>query len=306
MTTESIFEQGSTHEVCEDYAIQGGGYTILADGCSNGGGPRIDTDWGSRILCKAAEEHLNTLKTRNPLEYMTAVGETAKTQLRAFPNIPVASLTATLSVCWEQEGDIRGFLVGDGIFGGKRKDGRWKIYVVDFLKGGTTGKSAPFYLKYKFCDEIEVYKSQFGGRYEVTTYFGDLMSPKMELPEEFISEEEREEQWSNAMTTSSMEYDLEEGYWATHFPIEEYEFVFHCSDGPQAFSQYRSTGTSKSKEKIHVLDVLRVLADIRGGAAGFLRRQRHWAFKQDRPGTFKKKGWFGEDDVSMGVVYCGK
>ena len=84
MTTESIFEQGSTHEVCEDYAIQGGGYTILADGCSNGGGPRIDTDWGSRILCKAAEEHLNTLKTRNPLEYMTAVGETAKTQLRAW------------------------------------------------------------------------------------------------------------------------------------------------------------------------------------------------------------------------------
>ena len=306
MITESIFEQGTTHEVCEDYAIHGPDYTILADGCSNGGGPRIDTDWGSRILCKAAEDSLGALHD-DPKSFMTIVGTIAKTQIHNFANLPTTCLTATLSVLQKQEDKIKGFLVGDGIFGGKRKDGRWKIYVVDFLKGGKTGKSAPFYLKYKFCNEVETYVEQFGGAYEVTTYFGDLMSPKVEFPESPVSQKQREEKWGYMMSVSSQKYELEKGYSTFQFPIDEYEFVFHCSDGPQAFIRYEMTDTSKVKENVHVLDVIRVLMDIRGGAAaGFLRRQRHWAFKQDRPGTLKNRGWFGEDDVAVGVIYCGK
>ena len=62
MNTGSFFTIGSTHLVCEDYALHGKDYVILSDGCSNGGGPRIHTDWGSRILCKAAEEHIQLLE----------------------------------------------------------------------------------------------------------------------------------------------------------------------------------------------------------------------------------------------------
>ncbi len=308
MITETIFEQGSTHEVCEDYAIHGEGYTILSDGCSNGGGPRIDTDWGSRILCKAAEEKLATLDSpewtpERIASFMSATGHIAETQLRAFPGLPTACLTATLSILRRQEDKFKGLLVGDGIFGGKRHDGRWKIYVVEFLKGGTTGKSAPFYLKYKICDEVDTYVEQFGGRYEATMYFGNLMSKDMEFPTEHMPEATRDEQWAQAMSAAPKEYDLGEGYWQVEFPAEQYEFVFHCSDGPLAFSRYETTGTSKSKESVHVLDVLRVLMDIRGGSPGFLRRQRHWAFKQDRPGTLKNRGWFGEDDVAVGAIH---
>lgn len=305
MITESIFEQGVAHEVCEDYAIHGEGYTILSDGCSNGSGPRIDTDWGSRILCKAAEDALEMLH-HDPKSFMTVAGTVAKTQTLNFANLPLASLTATLSVLQKHEDKFKGFLVGDGIFGGKRHDGRWKIYVVEFLKGGTTGKSAPFYLKYKICNEVATYVEQFGGRYEVTMYFGDLMSKDMEFPTELMTEEQRHEQWAQAMSAAPKEYELGHGYWEVEFPADEYEFVFHCSDGPLAFSRYETTGTSKSKESIHVLDVLRVLMDIRGGSPGFLRRQRHWAFKQSRPGTFKNRGWFGEDDVAVGVIHNGK
>jgi hypothetical protein len=307
MTTEAIFEQGVTHEVCEDYAISGQDYTILADGCSNGGGPRIHTDWGSRILCKAAEERMSVFDIREPTEYMTEVGITAQTQLRAFPNISEKALTATLSVLRRRQNQIRGFLVGDGVFGGKRHDGRWKIYVVEFVKGGTSGKSAPYYLRYKFCDETDIYLTEFGGKYEVSMYFGNLMAKDMEFPTEPITEEDRDEQWAKSMSATSKEYELGEGFYEVEFPADEYEFVFHCSDGPMAFMRYETTGTSKSKENLHVLDVLRVLMDIRGGSnPGFLRRQRHWAFKQDRPGTLKNRGWFGEDDTSVGVIYCGK
>lgn len=305
MITESIFEQGTTHEVCEDYAIHGENYTILADGCSNGGGPRIDTDWGSRILCKAAEDALGTLR-HDPKEFMTVAGTVAKTQTLNFANLPLASLTATLSVLQKHEDKFKGFLVGDGIFGGKRHDGRWKIYVVEFLKGGTTGKSAPFYLKYKICDEVETYVEQFGGRYEVTMYFGNLMNSDMELSLPHSTEAIRDEQWAQAMSATPKEHELGYGYYQVEFPADEYEFVFHCSDGPLAFSRYETTGTSKSKQSVHVLDVLRVLMDIRGSSPGFLRRQRHWAFKQDRPGTFKNRGWFGEDDVAVGVIHNGK
>ena len=282
MITESIFEQGSTHEVCEDYAIHGEGYTILADGCSNGGGPRIDTDWGARILCKAAEEYIG--KLCDPIEFMFMVGVTAKAQLLLFPGLTGACLTATLSVLKKEDNLIKGFLVGDGIFGSKNLDGTWTIYTIEFEKGGSTGKSAPFYLKYEFCNEVQTYVDQFGGNYKVTTYHGKSF---------------------DNMIAIETQHELGTGYWDVDFCIEDIEFVFHCSDGPMAFSQYLTTGTSKSKESIDVLDVLSVLMDIRGASPGFLRRQRHWAFKQDRPGTFKNRGWFGEDDVSVGVIHIG-
>ena len=312
MNAESVFIQGSTHEVCEDYALEGENYTILSDGCSNGGGPRIHTDWGSRILCKAAEFHLGTA-VEQPQSFMDVVGTTAQTQRNVFPNLPVESLTATLSGQQLVKEKIHSFLIGDGIIGGKRKDGRWKIHVIDFKKGGESNRSAPFYLKYQFCNDVEQYIKLFGGVYEVTTYFGVLHKPEMEYPANpptdsedwYAFQTDRQEQWAQVMTESTVEHSVtEKPCFAAQFPVDEYEFTFHCSDGAQSFRWYRASGTSRSKEDIHVLDSLRIALTFRPGPA-FLRRATNWNFKTDRPGTFPRRGWFHEDDFSMGVIYCG-
>jgi len=39
MNTGSYFKIGSTHVVCEDYAIHTDDAVVVSDGCSNGGGP---------------------------------------------------------------------------------------------------------------------------------------------------------------------------------------------------------------------------------------------------------------------------
>jgi len=314
MIAESGFEIGSTHEVCEDYAIGKDDWTILSDGCSNGGGPRIHTDWGSRILCSAGLQHLDSMT--NMQMFMTAVGSTARTQCQVFPLIPENCLTATLMGQKRFGDNIHQFCIGDGIMGGKRKDGRWKIHTIDFLKGGNTDRKAPFYLKYKFCDEVKTYLDMFGGNYEVTTYFGKLLSPDVpDYPEEPPTENDawlafqadRQAQWAQTMTETAKQYNVVESpYFEAEFPVDEYEFTFQISDGGESFRWYRKTQTGRSKEEIHVLDVLRIMLNLQNFSPSFLRRAINWNFKTHRKGTFLSRGWFHEDDVSAGVIYCGE
>lgn len=64
MNADSTFQMGSTHAVCQDYAVAGAcadgagapcrPYVILSDGCSSS----PDTDVGARLLVKAAERLL--------------------------------------------------------------------------------------------------------------------------------------------------------------------------------------------------------------------------------------------------------
>jgi hypothetical protein len=317
---ETIFEIGHSHEVCEDYADHGEDWTILADGCSNGNGPNIDTDWGSRILCKAGAQHLPKVPNELTAElmdvYLTAVGVTAQTQVQVFHQLPVEALTATLLGQRLLPESVESFAIGDGIIGGKRHDGRWKLHVIDFKKGGTSGKGAPFYLKYKFCDEVEKYVNLFGGVYEVTTYFGVLDKPDMEYPADPPTDTdgweafqlERQQKWAQVMTESVKEYNvIDSPYFMTHFPRDEYEFTFNCSDGGETFRWFRKSGTSRTKEIIHVLDALRIFyGGIKNFSPRFLRRAANWQFKEDRKGTFSRRGWFHEDDFSTGALYLGK
>lgn len=312
---ESVFDIGSTHEVCEDYAIGKEDWTILSDGCSNGNGPRIHTDWGSRFLCAAGLEHLLGTGIGDMEQYMTAVGHTVKTQRNVFPLIPEACLTATLLGQTRLDDVIKSFAIGDGVIGGKRRDGRWKIYVIDFIRGGTQGKAAPFYLKYKFCNEVDQYVKLFGGAYKVTTYFGVLNNPEMEYPAEPPTgnqewekfSQQRQEMWAQVMTETEKEYHVTANpYFMAEFPLEEYEFTFQCSDGAETFRWIRANKTGRSKEEIHVLDVLRILFNFRAYTPGFLHRAVHWQLKTNKPGTFQRRGWFHEDDFSVGGIYCGK
>lgn len=290
MLSDSYFEIGTTHEVCEDYAVHGENYAIVSDGCSNGGGPRIHTDWGARFLCKAAEEHIGTFE---PQQLMFNIQQRITWMMAGFPTLHRDCLTATLLMLRVLDGKFHAFTIGDGVIGGKRKDGRWKIHVIDY-------HSAPFYLAYKMEGSTEEYLEQFGDKYAINTYFGKLLTPEMEPPEVPVREE-RQKAWSQTMSHAEKEYiiDPQAPYNIFEFPVDEYEFVFVASDGIEQFKQQ----INKQNNPICTLDALRVVMDFITIYPGFAKHQKNWAFKQDKAGTLVRRKWKNFDDVSVGAIH---
>lgn len=285
MITDSFFQQGVTHEVCEDYALANDSFVALSDGCSNGGGPRIDSDWGARLFCKSAEQYQAFLRDQGFSTYFCQICMGVKAQIKHFPTLSKDCLTATLLTLVGTKNYFKGLVCGDGAIGARKKDGTWVIDVFEFLPGGITKTAAPFYPKYMMYDEIETYSSLFGVDVLRTRYSGDL-NGDLEISKE------------------TLDVGID-GFWTYNYPYDEYDLTFVASDGISSFFKTVKTETSKYTEPVEALDVLRVLLDIRSFRPGFLRLQRNWAFKMNTPGTFQYRDWKNGDDVSMGVIFNG-
>lgn len=294
MITDSFFQQGQSHEVCEDYAIHGDKYVIISDGCSNGGGPRMHTDWGARILCKAAEQHLKVLchgpdtkniKMEEKLrQFYALVANTAKTQLKAFEKMSIECLTATLIVLNRSWDTVTATMMGDGVIGAKRKDGQWEVAVYDADPLGC--KKGCFYLKYMLNNNwYKNYMDVFGGNFTVTVYIGDIFKPE-------------------TMTVRTDKEVLRETspWFDVTFTMDEYEMVFAASDGLTSFYQNVITPTSRHQIPVSTIDALREVLTIPKFNPDFLRHQREWLWK-NKKSHFVRNDWHNSDDLSFGALY---
>lgn len=292
MITDSFFQQGVTHDVCEDYAIHGKKFAIIADGCSMGG-KHIGTDWGARLLCKSAQQCLPLMliegQPERPvinyhqmaMDFFLETGKVAKEQLEIISNLIPECLTSTLGVIFQDLGKVSAYLMGDGTIGARRRDGRWEI------KTYRPARGAAFYLKYLVHNEVDAWFEQFKpGTYFSDTYFGDLYKPE-------------------EMELKTDEYDLEANrlYECATFPLEDYDLVFVASDGASSFYKNVVTSTSKHNEAISLLAALGVIFYEIEPSPNCLQLQRQWAWKQNRTGTFLHKGWHNGDDVAVGIIY---
>lgn len=303
--TDCFFEQGRTHEVCEDYAVCDPlkPFVALSDGCSNGGGPRIDSDWGARFLCKAAEQHQVELYQNQLSWFCELVLSTAEKQQQSFPNLNSDCLTATLLAIrpnqhlLTKEPCLTAFMVGDGVYGGLKHNGEWTITAFEYQPGGTTGLAAPYYLRYMLGTDLsdhQRYFELFGGKVKMTTYVGKL---GLGGAERQVTESEQ------ILTFNGMAAEPDIPIFWCDFSLDEYEGVFIGSDGLSSFEKLIKTETTKHTEPVPLLDVLEVLLDIPVYRPGFLRLQRQWAFKRAVRGTFQQRSWHNNDDVSMGMIY---
>ena len=287
MITDSFFEIGDGHEVCEDYAVHGENYGIVSDGCSNGGGPRIDTDWGSRLLCKAAEDHI---ENHGSDWFSSVVCAQAAQQARMYRHVSNRCLLATLLSLHTYGGVVSGRVFGDGVLGARDHDGTWSIWSVEFMPGGTLGLAAPYYPYYMVSGETEKWAQCFGGSYRILSYSGLLTTLRS------VSDST-----GNVYLGSTPE--MQEEWW---FSDDTCDFAFIATDGLHSFYRWEESKTGKQRVPVDFLDVLGVLLDVKSFRPGFLRTQRRWCFRQDRPGTFKRLGWHHDDDVSMAAVYLGE
>ena len=158
MNADSYFEIGSTHEVCQDYAISGLinpklAFAIVTDGCTASHKLCNEVDFGARILAYAARSALFSLegflsapwdiKTMDiminavrakTMETVLPIGE----QLKLHDMFADATLLIALS-----DGDKACVMTfGDGGVIVKNKDGSYIYDEISYLS------SAPYYLSY--------------------------------------------------------------------------------------------------------------------------------------------------------------
>lgn len=163
MNTDAYFEIGSSHRVCEDYALSGVyedmAYAIVSDGCSSS----KHSDVGSRLLAHIAQGAIKHLKKRSLIvepSYATlfrelVIKKCTETQqtLSLTPDI----FDATLLTCVVHGSKITLLGWGDGYFIFTLKDGSRGIIEIKFSSG------APYYLSYELSqDKKESYRQAFG------------------------------------------------------------------------------------------------------------------------------------------------
>ena len=109
MNADAIINIGSTHTICQDYAIARENYVILSDGCSSS----RDTDIGARLLVRALDQMLGHT-TKEITELHADAARTALTWANTL-GLPAQSVDATLLSAHVTNDDLIIACSGDGV-----------------------------------------------------------------------------------------------------------------------------------------------------------------------------------------------
>jgi hypothetical protein len=190
MNSDSYFEIGNAHQVCQDYALAGNYkdmyYGIVSDGCSSAEHSEI----GAQILCHVAQYNLQLhydlfIENVKKTTLMSLLGNSIlrrADELRKLYPISKDALQATLLVAVLINEKIWEFGWGDGYFIYKSGDLAfpWVIKKIDYPK-----TNAPFYLS----TDQQFYINKFGGDSVVkrTTFSSISMDTKVEEDSPFYT-----------------------------------------------------------------------------------------------------------------------
>lgn len=282
MHADSHFAIGKTHKVCQDYAASGkaGGraFASVSDGCSSS----PDTDFGSRLLTRAAvaliPERLNSYR---------AVQD-ADTWRRTL-GLSHLSLDATLLALFERaDGNIGLTASGDGLVAARRKDGTFEWWLIEFLPG-ESGRSAPGYLSY-LLDPFDRLKTYLTSGYSTRRVTRFVQRPGQ-------SPEERE----NVVEPLHGQPEVNPAVFVYEMTLvaSEYDFVAVCSDGVQSFQ------TKDSQGRVVPVALPLVLAEvlaIKRGEGDFITRRVNRFLTR----FCEQNGWWHHDDFSMAAIWCGE
>lgn len=286
MWSDFFFRMGSTHAVCQDYAVAGQSgnvtYAMLADGCSGKhipgepGSPY--TDFGARFLVRCAQRYLGEMVAGRFPE--TAIVHDAQA-ITHQAHLPSVSLDATLlAVVAQPGGSALTFQTGDGVIAIRHRDGTRTYQSVEF------GNNMPYYLSYLLHP----------------TRRQSFFKPP---PEAGVSPEEAGKAF---MTTGAKQPGgpWERTQWTFHInPTEPLTFTGRHEPHPTELVMLLSDGASSFQLKdgtpVPLEDVLDQLFEIKGFAGQFLTR-RCTRFLQ----TFcAERGWQHSDDFSVAGIYLG-
>jgi len=270
MNTDTYFNQGSTHRICEDYALASPGQVVIADGCSTG----VHTDFGARLIAAAATQQ-NRQSLRNDERWSRILA--SADVYRKSVGMPVSSLAATLLIARFIDGDLPTIgvdIIGDGTVAARRRDtGVYDVYNVNFPS------NAPYYLRYHLSDEDQkLWGEKFGWERTVTTC---EWHPDWDLPKN---------------TKSSTFGEPEMGIIAQtyNFPLNLYDLVAITSDGAESFLTSTESGDTT---RVSMFEIFKQVLGFKNTRGEFVHKRCIKAFRQ-----FAINGWENADDFSLAAI----
>lgn len=271
MGTDAYFRMGITHKVCQDYAFAGSNYVILSDGCSG----EQDSDFGSRLLVRAAAQQIQNFHLMCPQAFFHRTLSTAAIACRTI-GLPDSSLCATLLFAIRNENYLRYCIVGDGAVAIKFKDGTTKIVRV------TAHNNMPFYLRYCLSEESwEIYKKVVGFKYSISeTLMQSDGVCASETQDVVVVPEKLNAQFVGGAVAAS-----------------EVEALAVISDGVDQFIHPAMNGTAIQNFPVNGNEIIHEAMAFKSYTGEFVNRRMNRAFK-----TFEKSGWQNIDDFSIAVI----
>jgi serine/threonine protein phosphatase PrpC len=273
MGADYYFRMGSTHSICQDYALAGESngivYAILSDGCS--GKPKPEqpgspyTDFGARFLTLSALRNLGDIaESKHPLIKIIADADAMRRQA----SLPSDSLDATLLMVAEKNGIISLTMTGDGVFVTRNRDGLVNYTYKEFEQG------MPAYLNYQIKTSAQE----------------DYLSHAKTYTETYgVKDKEGYTKDSEQMSNHS----IQSSYSRLSLLREEIDLVLLFSDGIQSFVD------SKTNQPVPFEQVLDVILDLPRMTGQFVTRSCNYLLKKH----CLENGWVHHDDFSCAGIY---
>lgn len=285
MNCDCAFCIGTTHDVCQDYALTGKNTVSITDGCSSS----VLSDFGSRVLSVTAMNKMIELTSLHDFDEKELI-LLARPSIKVL-NLPVECLDATLLCAAKKDDGVEAICYGDGVIAIKMEDGYIVVICVEYID------SYPFYINYLFdkTGRFLNWKNNHNNR-DITL---SVINPDGEV--KILSQD--------CNKNPRVGYDngeiglLRIGEYRVMIDLfsPEIETIAIISDGIQSFYHTLITGYYSHNEKISYHDVLKELLNFKNYTGKFVQRRMNKFIK-----TCRKKEWSHSDDISIAAIYLGE
>jgi len=285
MNADSAFAIGTTHAVCQDYAIARNGvtsvsengetatlmpYLILSDGCSSS----ADTDVGARLLVKAAEQ---TLLASRPAAAELPAMHTAAAHTAliwtTLTGLDPQAVDATLLTAHLFDDDLIVGCSGDGVIVIESWSDLVELHVISYSNG------YPLYPSYQQQPERLQALQQIGCAREIKNYRANGPGEKLHFEGTRISD---------ALTE------------VFSLKVSDCKYAALISDGIHSFSSRQQTETSKSAEPIPIEEIVRELISFKNTRGAFVSRRLTKFLRE-----CETRGCLQRDDLAIAALYLG-
>lgn len=286
MNADCAFRIGASHSVCQDYAragahphatkeglgLQSGPYVILSDGCSSS----PDTDFGARLLVRAAEQALRGGGGVPPSDLADVHEEAARRALAwaESAGLPPQAVDATLLTAHLSGGQLILGCSGDGVICLRSRAGALDVYAVSYPSG------YPVYPSYAHQPgRLRALEAATLPAREVRRFRSDSVEECLRP-----AGVTRGGPLTEVLAVSASDY--------------EYAALF--TDGIHSFHRAAQTAGGVVVESVTTDEALRALVSFKGGGGSFVGR-RVRRFGKD----CEARGWRHEDDLAVGALHLG-
>jgi hypothetical protein len=283
MNSDCAFSIGTTHEICQDYALAKGCGICIADGCSGS----LLSDFGARMLSVTAINKINELETLSDFdenEIILLARPSAK-----ILNIPSECLDATLLCAAQKRETLQAVCYGDGTITIKIINGDIFVITTEYTD------SYPFYINYLY-DETKRLQNWKDNHNKRKITFSIIQTNGEVETAPYYSREGRQDMLYEGEVIGFIYI------YPYHIRVEvlasKAKFIALMSDGIQNFYRNVTSETASYGEKISYHDVLKEFVNFKNYAGNFVRRRMNRFIK-----TCIKNKWYYADDISMAAIH---